>query len=235
VSFVSRRKPYDRVRILKEADQARTAKRWRRAISLYRRVLAAEPRNPELHFRIAPLLARTGDRFDARQAFERAAQASRDTGSTDREIAVYRDAIKHFPHDYSIWRSLADAELREQRPSRAREILLEGRRRMRGRRRRAEAIALLRAALEIEPGDVDTAIDLASQLARMRQQPEARLLLSRATEVAEGRALRRVAGLAWRLDPSVRHTFAWLRAAWRARGERRVRVSPRAKMASQRS
>lgn len=235
MSLVSRRRPYDRVRILKEAEQARGRKQWRRAIALYRRVLAAEPRNPDLHLRIAPMLARTGERFDARQSFEHAAQGCRETGSIDRELAVYREAAKHFPTDFSIWRAIADAELREQRPARAREALLEGRRKMRRRGLRAQAIALLRAALEIEPGDVDSALDLAAQLARSRQQAEARVLLDRLGEIAEGRALRRVAGLAWRLDPSLRHTFGWLRAAWRSKDDRRVRVSPRTRVASQRS
>ncbi len=235
MSLVNRRRPYDRARILKEAEQARAHRQWRRAIALYRRVLTVEPRNPELHLRIAPLLARTGGCFDARQSFERAAQAGRDGGSTDREIAVYREAAQHLPRDFTIWRAIADAELREQRPVRARAALLEGRDRMRGRSRRAEAIALLRGALDVDPTDLETALDLARELARAKQGPEARLLLGRLTEVARGRIARRAVGLAWRLDPSLRHSLAWIRAAWRARDDQPVRVSPRSRMASQRS
>lgn len=233
--FVHRRRPYDRVRILKEAEQARSARRVRRAIALYRRVLAVEPRNPELHFKIAPLLARTGARFDARQSFERAAQACRESGAGDREIAVYREAVQHLPRDFSIWRAIADAESRAQRPARARDALLEGRARMLGRRRRAEAIELLRAALEVAPDDHEITLDLARELARSGQSAEARFLLARVKEVARGRTGRRVLGLAWRLDPSLSHSLAWLRAAWSARDDRRARVRPRSRMASQRS
>jgi len=230
-----RRNLYDRTRILREADQARAKRRWRTAIALYRRVLTAEPRNAELHLRIAPMLARTGQHFDAWESFDHAGRACLEAGHADRALAVYREAAKQLPQHYGAWRAIAELELRLQRPERARDALLEGRRKMRGRRRRPEAIALLRAAREIDPDTVDTALDLARELSRARQQPEARVLLARMAEVADGRALRRVYGLSWRLDPSLRHTFAWLRAAWQARKDPGVRVSPRTRLAAGRS
>lgn len=235
MSLVSRRKIYDRTRILKEAEQARSARKWHRAIALYRRILAAEPRNAELHLRLAPLLARTGQKFDAWQAFDLAGRACLDAGQAERALAVYREAAKRLSRSYLAWRSVADVELRCSQPRRARDALLEGRARMRGRGLRSEAIALLRAARDLEPGCVDTSIELARELARSRQQAEARFMLVQVAEEAEGRARRRVQGLLWRLDPSLRHSFAWLRAAWQARGDRRVRVSPRARLAPSRS
>ena len=236
MSLVSRRKIYDRTRILREADQARSAHKWRRAIALYRRVLAAEPRNAELHLKLAPLLARTGNHFDAWQSFDLAGRACLDAGHPDRALAVYREAVKRMPKRYQAWRTLADVELLQRQPARAREVLLEGRNQMRGRGRRPEAIALLRAAYDLEPQEVITALDLARELSRARQQAEARYLLGKLADVAEGRAQRRVRGLLWRLDPSLRNSFAWIGAAWRARGDRSVRVSSRAnRLAASRS
>ena len=106
---------------------------------------------------------------------------------------------------------------------------------MRGRGHRAEAIALLRAARDLDPGDIDVDLDLARELARSRQQAEARYILAQVAEDAEGRARRRVRGLLWRLDPSLRHSLAWLVAAWQARGDRRVRVSSQARFEPSRS
>ena len=61
---------YDRTRILEAASRARARKRYRKAVTLYRRVLAVEPANLELHARLAPLLAVTGRHFDAWTSFE---------------------------------------------------------------------------------------------------------------------------------------------------------------------
>lgn len=232
MSIVSRRHTYDRTRILKEADQARAKKKWHRAIALYRRVLAAEPRNAELHARIAPLLARTGQAFDAWQAFDLAGRACVEAGELDRAAAVYGAATKSLPRHFPAWQALAEVETRQQRPSRAREVLLAGRTQMKGRGRSPEAIALLRSALDLEPEDVPTALDLCRLLARTRQQAEARFMLARLAESTDGRSLRRVRGLAWRLDPSLRNTWSWMRAAWRGRGDRRARVSSRTRLAT---
>ena len=233
--FASRRKIYDRTRILQDAERARTRRQWRRAIALYRRVLAAEPRNADLHRRVAPLLARTGQHFDAWRSFEHAARANLEAGRADQALAIYREAAKRLPRSYEAWRSIAELELHRRQPERAREALLEGGARMRGRRRRPEAIALLRAARDLAPQDAGTALDLARLLARSRQQCEARDMLVRVAAEVDGRARRRVCGLLWRLDPSLRHGFAWIRAAWQARGDRRGRVTRRARVASSRA
>lgn len=230
-----RRRTYDRTRLLREADRARARRRWRRAIALYRRVLIAEPGNVELRLRIGPLLARTGQTFDAWQSFDHAGRACLRAGQGDRALAVYREATRWLPRHYTAWRAVADLERRLKRPERAREALLQGRRKMRGRRQRPEAIALLRAARQLDPDDVATALDLARELARARQRPEALALLAHVAGTAEGRGLRRVRARLFRLDPSGRHAWAFARAAWRARHDRRVRVSPRARLAAERA
>jgi len=70
VPLFSRRIAYDRRRLVEQADGLREGLRWRRALKLYRQVLAAEPRNAEIHFRVAPLLARRGRPFDAWHDYE---------------------------------------------------------------------------------------------------------------------------------------------------------------------
>jgi hypothetical protein len=56
---------FDREVLLEQASRARSKRNWRRAIALYRELLAVEPNSVELHERIAPLLAATRQEFDA--------------------------------------------------------------------------------------------------------------------------------------------------------------------------
>ena len=75
MSILSRRMPFDRKVMLDQAERLQGGRRWRRALTLYRQVLAAEPRNAELHYRAAPLLARAGRGAEAWESFSIAADA----------------------------------------------------------------------------------------------------------------------------------------------------------------
>ena len=59
MALFRRRTTYDRARILEAAARARARGKRRRAIDLYRQVLFVEPRNGDLHAKLAPLLADT--------------------------------------------------------------------------------------------------------------------------------------------------------------------------------
>ena len=83
---------YDRARILEAAMHARAHKKRDRAISLYRRVIAVERHDPDLHARIAPLLAETGQYFDAWVSYRITARACLRAGRGDRALAIYREA-----------------------------------------------------------------------------------------------------------------------------------------------
>lgn len=218
-----RHMPYDRKRILDEAERARSRRRARRAIALYRRVLAAEPRNAGLHHRIAPLLARRGEVFDAWRSFQQAASGCSSAGEHARALAVYREAAACLPQQFDAWMSIARLEMRLGEQRRARDALLEGRARMRGRRHRPQAIALLRAAREIEPWHAETVLDLAALLGGSGQGDEARWLLEELAERVEGRMLARVRARQWRMEPSLRNTWCWLRDRMRSgrRGAKR--------------
>ena len=63
MGLLRRGREFDRSELLEAAARARTRGRPRRAIALYRRVLAREPRSMDLHARLAPLLAETGSRL----------------------------------------------------------------------------------------------------------------------------------------------------------------------------
>jgi len=227
LGFIRRRPDYDRKWLLAQAEKARLRGQRRRAISFYRRVLAAEPREPTLHARVAPLLAATGNRFDAWWSYRQAAQTHVKNRSLDEAAAMYREATKTLPLQFEAWECLANLELSRGRADCALGALLEGRSKFRSRRRRPEAIALLREARSIEPWRVDIVLDLARLLRRSGQVPEAQWLLGQVAERAEGRDLRRVRGAQWRIEPSLKHSWNWIRAAFVSPKGDRPRVPAR--------
>jgi len=216
LGLIRSRLDYDRKWLLAEAEKARTRGRRRRAISLYRRILAAEPHDPHLHARIAPLLAAAGKRFDAWQSYRRAAQAHLKNKFREEALALYREAAKMLPTQIEAWQWVAKLELRNQKSEAAVGALLEGRAKFRSKRRRPEAIALLRQARSIDAWRVDIVLDLARLLRRSRQSPEAQWILGQLAERVSGRDLRIVRGAQWRIEPSLKHSWNWLRAAFAA-------------------
>lgn len=208
----SSERSYDRTRILEAASRARSKKRYRKAAALYRRVLAVEPRNLELHARLAPLLAATGQGFDAWQSFCSCAEVAAAEKRLDQAAAIYREAARCLPREREAWERLAATERQRGRSREAVDALREGHLRLRGGRRRAEAIHLLRRAREIEPWDPTVALPLTRLLARSGQEAEAQLLLEQLAGRVQGSDLRRVRGIQWRIAPTLPNTWRWLRA-----------------------
>ncbi len=204
---------YDRNRILEAASRARSRKRYRKATALYRRVLALEPSNVELHARLAPLLAATGQRFDAWASFQVCARTALAEKRLERAAAVYREATRCLPRELAAWLKLARVERQRSREREAFETLLEGRQQFRARCCRPEAIALLRRALAIDRSSVPVVLDLSRLLACSDQESEAQLLLERLADRSQGVDLRRVRGAQWRIAPTLTNTWRWLHAA----------------------
>lgn len=215
MGFLRRHRGYDRRRILEEAARARAKNQRRKAIQLYRWVLAVERSNPELHARLAPLLAETGQTFDAWQCFRATASAALRDGRDDKAIAIYREAARHLPKEIQVWQGLARLLTKRGDEAEAVEALLEGSRHYRSHWLRAQAIHLLRRARMIDPWHFQTVLELAGHLSRADQKPEARFLLDALAEREYGDRLRRIRAAQLRLDPSPFHFWrlvrAWLR------------------------
>jgi len=207
---------YDRKRLLDSAARALAKGRIQKAVELYRWVLSVEPHNTQLHQKIAPLLARTGQCFDAWTSFHAAARGHLRDKDFDKALAVYRVAARHLPHRIEAWQCIARLASQRGRSADAVEALLEGRRHFRFHSQRQEAVALLRRAHELAPERPEIALDLARMLARTRQQGEAYMLLEGLASRSRGRTLRSVRGTQWRIWPTLRHTWWWIRDAWAA-------------------
>ena len=209
------RPPYDRQRILEAAARARAKNQRQRAIDLYRWVLAVERNNADLHGRLAPLLAETGQDFDAWNSFRATAHAALREGREDRAFAVYREASQYLPREIQVWQALARLAQRRGEMEEAIEILLEGSRHFRSPFLRPQAIHLLRRARTLDPWHFECVIELAGHLGKARQIEEARILLDGLAARATERQRKRVAAAQMRLEPGIGSFARWLRSSLR--------------------
>ena len=210
-----RKADFDRNRILADAARARSRRRRHRAIALYRWVSAVEPRNPELHARLAPLLAETGQDFDAWVSYQAAASAYVRQGLLDRAVGLYREAARTLPREDKIWHAIARLQCKGGRENDALETLLEGSRQFKARWSRPQAIFLLRRAREIDRWDFECVFDLARLLAVSKQRREAAMLLDGLARRCQGAQLRRVRAAQMRGAPGLASLMRWLKLALR--------------------
>jgi tetratricopeptide (TPR) repeat protein len=210
-----RRHTYDRRRVLEEADRFRARSRRRRAIALYRWALAVEPNNPELHAKLAPLLAETRQRFDAWQSYRATARAALREGRDDKALAVYRDATERLPGEIQAWLGLAQLLAKQGNPAEAIAVLIAGSRHFRRGSARPIAIHLLRRARSIDAWHFDAVLELSRQLTCTHQRHEARMLLEGLAARTGGGQLRRVRSAQFRMDRTLIAAWRWLRAAVR--------------------
>lgn len=202
---------YDRSKLVARAERARRTRRTGAAIALYRQVLAVDRDLPEIHAKLAPLLARKRHAFDAFQSFRLAAEGFMRVDQPDRALAVCHDATHHLPRNPEVWQTLARMQRARGKTEEALRTLLEGRARLRRGSERAQAIHLLRAAHELDPWNPTVVLDLARLLARTRQRHEALLLLEGLTHRVAGPARLRARALLLRLQPRPIHLWLWLR------------------------
>ena len=224
MSFLSRRIPYDRKRMLERAESLEGGLRWRRALALYRQILAAEPHNGEIHARVAPLLARSGRAVESWESFKLAIRAQDRAGEGASARTLRQQAVRVLPENPEAYRLLARAELARQSPQKAIRVLVKGSRRLSRRFSRGPvrgaAIVLLRDAREIDPWNTSAVLALCRLLARDDQHAEALFLLDHLEERVSDEDLCTVRALIWRIEPSLRHSWRWMRSVLAHRGTR---------------
>ncbi len=205
--------------LLTDAHRARNDGRTKAAIRLYRRILVENPKNLEVALRVAPMLACAGEGFEAWQLYRRVAMEFARERQYSECLAVYREACRFVPFEFEAWRLCAELQLKMKKPEGAFETLVEGRMHFGRPQTRAQAIALLCRAREIEPWDDDLLLDLAELYAANDQSDLALELLSTLAVRVEGRKLRRVRRLQFRLTLSPRYAFLWLRGFGKKRDD----------------
>jgi Flp pilus assembly protein TadD len=205
------RRTKTRADVVAEADRARARGRVRKAVAGYRRALEADPSDPSVNVKLAPLLARLGDAEGGAHCFRTAARRHLDAGFTDRAAAVNLTASGVFPLDEGFRLELARLNVLRGRRQDALEALLDGGRALARSRRHDAASTLLSRALELEPWHLETCLALAPVLKRSGRGAGARVIVDGLLERQRGRARRRVRWLAFRLWPGPATFWRWLR------------------------
>src|SRR5690606_16237811 len=103
----------------------------KKAVAAYRKVLDDDQDDHDVHARLAPLLAQTGEPGSAMASFRAAAEGYMRRGFVDKAIGVYRQAVEAVPHDERAWDRLADLYLAKEKKKDALTTLLDGRKRYR--------------------------------------------------------------------------------------------------------
>ncbi len=204
---------YDRRRILREAREAQRRKRHKQAVTLLRRILVVEPQSPEIHGLIAPSLAARKQTFDAWESYTHAAKSWMRDGRKQQAVDLYRDATQRLPQHFPAWKTLAALERSLGKPDAARQTLEAALVHFRGRSRRPERIALLRRLVELAPKAGEAQLLLAVALAKAGRKHEALHLLAELSKRVEPEGLRRIRRCQWEIEPSLTHSWLWLRAS----------------------
>jgi tetratricopeptide (TPR) repeat protein len=215
-----RKKPVDRASLVAAGDRARSRGRVRKAIGLYRKALdepAGSMGDATVHGKLAPLLARKKLREEALGSYAKAASGQVKAGFVDRAAALLKQALDHYPEESPLWDELVRLQLLRGRRPDAVAGLVAGGRRLRRTRHLEVAERLLKRAIDLEPWHPPAVDLLARTLARAGRKREAMELLEAFGLIARGLALRRARRLAFRLSPTPRNLWRWIRAAWRGR------------------
>ena len=149
-----RKRPFDRTELLAAADRARARGRTKKAIAGYRKVLETVPGDLAVHAKIAPLLARTGQREASLASFRLPADGQEAAGFPDRGLSLVVQAAGFYPEELHLWEEIARLHLARARRADAVAALVAGGRRLFHLRALEVGAQVLRRAVEIETFDV---------------------------------------------------------------------------------
>jgi tetratricopeptide (TPR) repeat protein len=206
---------YDRNDTLARAGRAERKRKHKKAIGLYKTVLAQEPDNTAVIAKLAVLLAKTKQPDEARRKFVTAAEQFVKEAFDEKAIAIYRQAVTFFPQQIEYWERIAKLNVERKREPDAIQALLDGRREFRRRKERASAIRLLREAVRIEPWHFEATLDLARLLAKQGSRAESQRLYQGLCERKRGAQLRKTRGALFFRTPTPATAWRWVRAAIR--------------------
>jgi len=173
MKLLGHRAPYDRAGILRRAEGFRSRGRIKKAIREYEQVLAVDPRDIEVHTKVAQLYIRAGRKDQAKASLKRVIEWNEKEGFIDKEIAMLRVAQGLERRDLTVYLRLAELYLGKEVKGDALRLLEGARRAFRRKRFRKEAIAVEEKILSFAPDDFRAQVSFVRLLQRAGRKYEA--------------------------------------------------------------
>jgi tetratricopeptide (TPR) repeat protein len=173
---------YDRGEILRTAEKYRSQRRIRKAVREYEKILSVDPRDIDIHIKIAPLYIRAGRKDQAKASLRQVIDWYEKQGFADKAIATLRLALTVDRRDLATHLNLADHYLGKAHAGDARNVLDAARKTFRGKRFLKEALAVEEKFLRVAPDDFRAQVLLVRLLWRAGKRGEALERLRRMEE-----------------------------------------------------
>jgi tetratricopeptide (TPR) repeat protein len=201
----------NRSEVLSAADKLRVKGKYKKAVLEYRKLIALDPTDADVHAKVGPLLVKLGDRDEALKSFRAAADGYLQRGFADRAIAMYAQAAAAFPKEPSVWERVGRLHFERGRRAEGVKALLTGAGQIKQRSQLPEAEKLLRQALTYEPLHIDATVALCRVLKGLGKKAEARQALADLTRQIRGPAVKKVRAAELKLFPGLGTFLRWLR------------------------
>lgn len=207
---------YDRGEILRMAEKYRAQRRIRKAIRAYETILSVDPRDVDVHIRIAPLYIRAARRDQAKSSLRQVIAWYEKQGFVEKAIASLRLALTVDRRDLVPHLHLADLYRGKGHAGDALEVLVAARRTFRGKKFLKEALAVEEKILGLSPDDFHAQVLLVRLLCKTgkRREALARLRRMEAEWARRGNRQnwRRTRRLLCRLAPSLSTGWRYLQS-----------------------
>jgi tetratricopeptide (TPR) repeat protein len=164
---------YDRSEILRRAEKFRSRGRVKKAIREYEKVLAVDPKDIEVHTKVAPLYIRASRKDQAKASLRRVIAWYDEQGFVEKAIAMLRLALTLDRRDLAVHMRLADLYLGKTLTGDALGLLEGARRTFRRKRFLKEAIAVEEKILTFVPDNFRAQVSLVRKLRRAGRRREA--------------------------------------------------------------
>lgn len=198
---------YDRSEILRRAETYRSQRRIRKAIREYETILSVDPRDTDVHIKVAPLYLRTGRKDQAKASLRQVIARYEKQGFVEKAIATLRLLLTVDRRDPATHLHLADLYLGKGHAGDAMKILHAARKTFRRKPFLKAALAVEEKILGFVPDDAPAQFSRVRLLWKAGRRGEALERLGRMeTEWARRRNKhywRKTRRLRFRLDPSL--------------------------------
>jgi len=166
-------KAYNRNELFRRGDQFRSRGRNKKAIKEFEKILAVDPKDIDVHAKLAPLYQKVGRTAEAKTSLNLVTDEYHRKGFEEKEIAVLKIILKVDTHDLKTYFQLVNLYIQKGLKSDALSTLGDGRRAFRKKKFLQEAIAIERRILTIEPEDFSALVLLVKHLWKSGENKEA--------------------------------------------------------------